>query len=350
MEDTGELKEKILAFMKEQAEKPLSLNELARNFAVKRDGLGSFKKLLRQMEEEASVIRTRTGHYALASKLNLVTGELICHPDGFGFVRPEDRQGEDVFINPRRLSGAMHGDKVVARVEGYKANGKREGGIIRVVKRAHKTIVGRFERAKGFSVVVPSDERVLDKIIILPRDAKGAEHGMIVEAEITRWPSKSSGPAGRIIETLGDPDDPDVEAGVILKKFGLPNRFPQAVMREAEAIPMSVTDADIQGRVDLRDKRIITIDGETAKDFDDAVLVERTQSGYCLFVSIADVSNYVKEGTVLDREAYERGTSVYFPDRCVPMLPEALSNGICSLNPNVDRLTMTAQIEFDKNG
>jgi len=350
MEEIDGLKEKILAFMQEQADRPLSTKELARNLGIKRDALSRFKKLLGRMEADASVIVTRTGHYALASKLNLVAGELICHPDGFGFVRPESGEGEDVFINPRKLSGAMHGDKIVARVDGYKSGGRREGSIVRIVKRAHKTVVGRFERASGFSVVIPSDERLLDKIIILPRDAMGAEDGMIVEAEITRWPSKSQGAAGRIIETLGAPDDADVEAGVILKKYGLPNKFPLHVAEEVKSVPVSVEEADVRGRADLRGKRIITIDGETAKDFDDAVFVERTPGGYRLFVSIADVSNYVKEGTAVDHEAYERGTSVYFPDRCIPMLPEALSNGICSLNPGVDRLTMTAEIDFNGNG
>ncbi len=338
-----------MEFMKEVSYRPMSFKELVRAFDIGKEEMDRFKKLLKGLLNEGTLIKIRGGRYGLPSKMNLVTGELFCHPDGFGFVKPEEG-GEDVFINPRRLGGAMHGDAVVARVEGYKDRGKREGRIIRVVKRAHKLIVGRFERSKGFGVVIPSDERILDKIIIPPSEMKGVPEGVIVTAEITKWPAKNISPAGKIIEVIGNPEDPEVEASVILKKFGLPNRFPADVVREAKEVPLEVLSSDIGGRVDLRDKATFTIDGETAKDFDDAVSIERTPHGYKLRVSIADVSHYVKEGSVLDNEAYSRGTSVYFPDRCIPMLPEALSNGICSLNPKVERLTLTAELDFDKGG
>ncbi|MBI5468170.1 MAG: ribonuclease R, partial [Deltaproteobacteria bacterium] len=192
--------------------------------------------------------------------------------------------------------------------------------------------------------------RILERIVIPPRETRGAVEGTIVTVEITRWPGRDTVPAGKILEVLGDPEDPDVEAEVILKKFGLPNRFPAAVEREVKDVPMTVGEADAEGRVDLRGFTTVTIDGETARDFDDAVSIDRTAHGYRLRVSIADVSRYVKEGCEIDAEAYARSTSVYFPDRCVPMLPEALSNGICSLNPGVDRLTMTAELEFDSGG
>lgn len=344
-----ESQKKILELMKEASYRPMSFKELLHLFDVRKEKRERFKRLVKDMVSEGTLVKIRGGRYGLPSKMNLVTGELICHPDGFGFVRPEEG-GEDIFINPRKLSGAMHGDAVVARVEGYKDRGRREGKVIRVVKRAHKVVTGRFERGKGFGVVVPSDERILERIVIPPRETRGAVEGTIVTVEITRWPGRDTVPAGKVLEVLGDPEDPDVEAEVILKKYGLPGRFPVAVEREVKDIPMTVGKADLEGRVDLRGFTTVTIDGETARDFDDAVSVDRTPHGYRLRVSIADVSRYVKEGTELDAEAYGRGTSVYFPDRCVPMLPEALSNGICSLNPDVERLTMTAELEFDSGG
>ncbi|MBE7415823.1 MAG: ribonuclease R [Deltaproteobacteria bacterium] len=287
----------------------------------------------------------------LPSRMNLVTGELVCHPDGYGFVVPEEgREEGDIFISSRRLSGAMHGDTVVARVEGSKRGGKREGSIIRITARAHKTIVGRFELARGFGVVIPSDERITSQIVVPLKEAAGAPHGRIVSAEITRWPAKEMAATAKIIEVLGDPDDPDVEADVILRKYGLSNRFPAAVMHEVKSVPKEVSPREIRGRTDLRERSVFTIDGETARDFDDAVSIEKTSRGYRLWVSIADVSHYVAEGTGIDKEGYARSTSVYFPDRAIPMLPEALSNGICSLNPRVDRLTMTAELEFDETG
>ncbi len=344
-----ESQKKILDLMKEGAYKPMSFKELLHLFDVRKDKRDRFKRMVKEMVSEGTLVMIRGGRYGLPSKMNLLTGELICHPDGFGFVRPEEG-GEDIFINPRKLGGAMHGDLVVARVEGYKDRGRREGKVIRVVKRAHKVVTGRFERGKGFGVVVPSDERILERIVIPPRETRGAVEGTIVTVEITRWPGPDTVPAGKILEVLGDPEDPDVEAEVILKKFGLPNRFPAAVEREVKDVPMTVGEADAEGRVDLRGFTTVTIDGETARDFDDAVSIDRTAHGWRLRVSIADVSRYVKEGSEIDTEAYARSTSVYFPDRCVPMLPEALSNGICSLNPGVDRLTMTAELEFDSGG
>jgi ribonuclease R len=344
-----ESQKKILDLMKEEAYKPMSFKELLHLFDVRKEKRDRFKRLVKEMVSEGTLVKIRGGRYGLPSKMNLLTGELICHPDGFGFVRPEEG-GEDIFINPRKLAGAMHGDVVVARVEGYKDKGRREGKVIRVVKRAHKVVTGRFERGKGFGVVVPSDERILERIVIPPRETRGAVEGTIVTVEITRWPGRDTVPAGKILEVLGDPEDPDVEAEVILKKFGLPNRFPAAVEREVKDIPMTVGEAETEGRVDLRGFTTVTIDGETARDFDDAVSIDRTAEGWRLRVSIADVSRYVKEGSEIDAEAYARSTSVYFPDRCVPMLPEALSNGICSLNPGVDRLTMTAELEFDSGG
>lgn len=356
MEKEGSQK-KILDFMQEGAYKPMSLKELVHFFDVRKEERDRFKKIIKDMAREGTLIKIRGGRYGLPSKMNLVTGELISHPDGFGFVRPEEG-GDDVFISPRRLAGAMHGDTVVTRVEasrnqrGKRAmRGKREGTIIRILKRANKLIVGRFEWGRGFGTVIPSDERITQQVIIPPAEAKNAEEGMIVSAEVVKWPERNLAAVGKIIEVIGRPEDPNVEAAVILKKYGLPNRFPADVMYEVKDVPSSVAPHESKDRVDLRNKLTITIDGETAKDFDDAVSIDKLPNGgYRLRVSIADVAYYVRENTLVDREAYARGTSVYFPDRCIPMLPEALSNGICSLNPNEDRLTMTAEVEFNSHG
>ncbi|MBI5561355.1 MAG: ribonuclease R [Deltaproteobacteria bacterium] len=340
---------KIYELMKEKTGRPLSIEELHAALGVHEEDKEGFSAQIREMLGDGLIIKTRSGRYGLASKMHLVVGELSCHPDGFGFVCPREGEGDDVFVNSRRLSGAMHGDTVVARVESER-RGKREGGVIRILKRAHKTIVGRFALEKGFGVVIPSSERLLDRFVIPPEDSKDARHGMIVSAQIVKWPEKNSLGIGRITDVIGAPDDADVEAEVILRKYGLPSRFPADVMEEIRDCPASVAEAEASGRVDLRGKTTFTIDGETAKDFDDAVSIDALPNGYRLRVSIADVSHYVSEGTKLDAEAYARSTSVYFPDRCVPMLPEALSNGICSLNPREDRLTLTAEMEFDDAG
>ena len=343
-------KQSFLQFMQDKAYRPLSFKELTRQMQISKEQRDLFKKLLKDLVKDGHVIKIRGERYGVPAKMNLVSGELTCHPKGFGFVMPEEG-GKDIFINPGNMKGAMHRDKVVARVEGRsKGNGKREGRIIRIVERAHKTIVGRFENGKGFGIVIPSDERVLQEIIIPPKEIKNAKQGEIVEAEITRWPAERIAPLGKIVAVLGNYDDPDVEIEVIVKKYGLFHRFPHNVITEAKEIPQMVAEEDIARRIDLRNKNTVTIDGETAKDFDDAVSLERTTQGYKLWVSIADVAHYVKEESHLDMEAYKRGTSVYFPDRCIPMLPEALSNGICSLNPNVDRLTLTAEMDFDHHG
>jgi len=349
----------VLGFMEEMKGKvarPVSMKELVKVFAVPPEERAVFKARIRRMVDEGVLVRVRGGRYGLASKMNLVTGTLQCHADGFGFVIPEKKvegagREADVFIGRRRLGGAMHGDTVVARVEGVKEGGKREGRVIRILKRANKTIVGRIHREKSLCELVPAEERILERIIVPSGCDKNAPDGVVVEVEITKWPTRHSSAMGRVIEVIGDPDDPDVEAGIILKKYGLSSRFGRSVLEEARDLAHEVTPGEMEGRRDLRDLLIVTIDGETAKDFDDAVGIERTSGGgYRLFVSIADVSHYVRPGSALDEEAFSRGTSVYFPDRCVPMLPESLSNGICSLRPGEVRLTMTAELTLNRNG
>ncbi len=352
--DDGQRKE-ILKFLGTVAGRPASFRELSKELRIRRDEREAFKAVVRSLVSDGSLVKIRGGRYGIASKMNLVTGEISCHPDGFAFLTPPDGS-KDIFIGPRKLAGAMHGDTVVARIEGKGGTqkgrnaGRREGSIIRVIKRAHKKIVGRFEKAGNLNVVIPANGKILERVIIPLNLSKGAAHGVMVEAEITRWPDKHFGATGRIIDILGDPEDPDVEAEVILRKYGLPSRFPDDVASDAGKVAHNISHAELKGRVDLRQRPTFTIDGETAKDFDDAVSIEKRPHGYTLFVSIADVSHYVREESAIDREAYSRGTSVYFPDRCVPMLPEALSNGICSLVPDSDRLTMTAELEIDEKG
>lgn len=342
-------RDKFLSFMQEEAYRPLSFRELVLGLGIPKSDRDEFKGLIRDMVKDGLIVKIKGGRYGLPARMNLVVGRLECHPDGYGFLIPEGG-GKDVFIGARGLKGGMHKDRVVVRLEGFKRDGKREGRVIRILERAHKRVVGKLERGKGFSFVTPSDERILQEIIIPPVEDKGLKHGEVVEVELTRWPAEHLNPMGRVVKVLGDPEDPDVEIEVIVRKYGLSYRFHSSVLQEAKAIPQVVTERDIKGRIDLRGLNIFTIDGEKARDFDDAVSVKAEDKGFRLWVSIADVSHYVKEGSGLDREAYGRGTSVYFPDRCIPMLPEALSNGICSLNPGVDRLAFTVEIGFTRDG
>ncbi|OGP32347.1 MAG: ribonuclease R [Deltaproteobacteria bacterium GWC2_42_11] len=345
----------LLKFMQDTAPRPLSLRELCAAFGIVRKERESFKKLVTDLVRDGSIVKIKGGRYGLPHKMNLVTGAIECHPDGYGFVIPDDG-GEDVFIKQRLLNGAMHRDRVVVRVEGFKRGGKRDGRVIRILERTNKTIVGRLEKGKGFNIVVPLDERLTSVCIIPERDKGMAQEGDVVIAEVVKWQDRgavkhfSAPVVGRIIEVLGDYEDPDVEIEVIARKYNLPYIFPSEVIGDANRIPQTVEEHEFKGRVDLRNITTFTIDGETAKDFDDAVSIEKLRNGCRLWVSIADVSHYVKENSNLDKEAFTRGTSVYFPGRCIPMLPEQLSNGICSLNPNVDRLAFTAEMEFDKDG
>jgi ribonuclease R len=280
--------------------------------------------------------------------MNLVTGKLRSHPDGYGFVEPQP-EGESVFISPARLWGAMDGDRVVVRVEGRGRGEKKEGSVIRILERARRRVVGKFLPLKRGAVVIPSDEKLQD-IMIAPGQSFGAAEGEIVEAEIVRWPLYRSPAMGRITERLGDPRDADVEREVIVRKYGLARRFPLTVTAEAKGAPQAVEHGEKAGRKDLTGLKIFTIDGESARDFDDAVGVERTKDGYRLFVCVADVGHYVRESTALDKEAHARGVSVYFPGHCIPMLPERISNGIASINAAVERLSVTVELHFDSAG
>ena len=310
------------------------------------------KRLVDDLIASGELIRLRGNRYSLpgAEASGNVHGTISVHRDGYGFVAP-DGGGDDVFVPAKAVGGALHGDKVSLRTEKSRmGRGKLEGRVVAVLERANSRVVGRLEENRRGAILVPEDIRI-GTFFAIPAKAKAnAVDGQQVVVEVTSWPVGGRPPEGKVIEILGWPDDPQVEVQTIIRRFDLPHRFEPATLAEAEAIPAQVGKDDLKDRVDLRKLPTVTIDGETAKDFDDAISLRPEGNHWRLWVSIADVSHYVKPGTQLDQEAYLRGTSAYFPDRCIPMLPERLSNGICSLNPHVDRLTMTAEMLFNQTG
>ncbi len=339
----------ILDLMRAE-DRPLLLREILRRLGLQKEQRHRAREFLRNLADEGRVVRIRGNRYGLPSKMNLIVGRIKTHPDGYGFVFPEEEGEEDIFISPRNLKEAMHGDRVVARVESIRKKGK-EGSIIRILERKTRKVVGKFMKAKNYSYVIPEDERILPEIFIPEGETKRARSNQIVVAEITRYPTERARPEGRITYILGYPDDPEIEPQIIIHKYELPYRFTSAALKEAQNLPSTPSPHEYRNRVDLRGIPTFTIDGENAKDFDDAVSVERERDGTIkLYVSISDVSYYVREGTSLDAEAYSRGTSVYFPDRAIPMFPPELSNEICCLHPRVDRLTLTAELRYDGNG
>jgi len=344
--------QELLEFMREKAYKPMTREELAAHFGVEgEEEAQAFARMLEELEREGRIVRTRTGRYGVPERMNLVRGRLQVHPKGFAFLLPDEEGLPDVYVHPSDLMGAMNGDTVLVRISSKDPSGHRlEGEVVRIVKRAVTEVVGLFQSHESFGFVIPDDRRI-NKDIFVPREAfGGAVTGQKVVVRIVRYPEGRSLAQGEIVEILGHKDDPGVDILSIVRKHGLPEKFPEDVLAEAEAVPDAITEEEIvsQGRRDLRGKTIITIDGEDAKDLDDAVHVEILPNGnWLLGVHIADVGYYVKENSALDREAYNRGCSVYLVDRVIPMLPRRLSNGICSLNPHVDRLTMTCEMEFD---
>ena len=305
--------------------------------------------MLDALLEAGEIVKLPGRLYALAGTAGALRGKLSVHRDGYGFVAPEDGSG-DLFVPARYLRDCMNGDLVEAQVVSVRRDGKKEGRVTALIQRGVTSVVGRFEALGKGGRVIPDDQRLGRDVVIAPGAVGGARDGQVVLAQITAYPTKVSGLAGKISEVLGDANDPEVEVLTVIKKYDLPHVFSEEVLAEAARQPSVVAEEALPGRTDLRQRTTVTIDGETARDFDDAVSVAREGANIRLWVSIADVSHYVREGSQLDGEAYLRGTSVYFPDRCIPMLPEALSNGICSLNPEVDRLTMTAEMLFDAGG
>lgn len=344
--------EKIQHFMRENAYKPLTLEELISVFGIKEYEVKDFVKIIDEMEKMGSIVKTRRGRYGVPERMNLVVGRLQGHQKGYGFIIPDNPEMPDVFIPAEGLNGAMHNDRVIARISRKEGvDRKPEGEIIRILERANKRLVGTFEKNKYFGFVIPDDPRIYHDVFIPKDEMNGAKNGHKVVVEILQWPEKRRNPEGRIVEILGSKDKPGVDIVSIIKKYDLPEEFPHEVIRQSEKIPDEIRQVDLKGRLDLRNYRMVTIDGEDAKDLDDAVSIEMLENGhYLLGVHIADVSYYVWENTPLDLEARKRGCSVYLVDRVIPMLPPKLSNKICSLNPGVDRLAMSVFIELDTRG
>jgi ribonuclease R len=340
--------EQILQLMEEE-DRPLLSREIIRHLGLGGELKQRTKELLKDLAEEGKIVRIRGNRYGLPLKMNLVVGKVRCHPDGYGFVIPEAEGEKDIFISPRNLKEAMNGDRVVARVESIRKKG-REGKVIRILERGFHKVVGKFMKAKHYSYLIPEDERILQEVYIPEGETKRARPNQLVVAEITQYPTERGRPEGRVIHILGYPDDPEVEPQIIIHKYDLPHRFSSAVLKEARSLPLTPSSYEYQDRVDLRGIPTFTIDGENARDFDDAVSIEKEKDGLKLYVSISDVSHYVKERSPLDEEAFLRGTSVYFPDRAIPMFPPELSNELCCLQPKLDRLTLTVELRYDMDG
>ncbi len=301
------------------------------------------------MVRDGQLLLNRRDGYGLAAKLDLIAGMVIANPDGFGFLRA-DEGGEDLFIPPKEMRAVMHGDRVLVNITGVDRRGRREAAIAEVLQRRRPRLVGRFDERAGIGLVIPDDRRLHQDVMIPPGQQGGAMPGQIVVAEITEAPSRDRPPIGRVVAVLGEKLEASLIVRVAIESHGLPHDWPTEVTREAEAVEPEVSAKERAGREDIRALPLVTIDGEDARDFDDAVFCEKNKNGFRLLVAIADVSHYVKPGTKLDDEAYDRATSVYFPGFVVPMLPETLSNGICSLNPKVERLCMVCDMQVDKHG
>lgn len=304
---------------------------------------------LRAMERDGQIIRNRRKGYVPVDQADLIAGRVTGHPDGFGFLIPE-AGGDDLFLSPRQMRRVLHGDRVVARVVGKDPRGRLEGSIVEVLERHNHSVVGRFFTESGVGFVIPDNKRISQDILIPPENQGDAQEGQIVVAAIVEQPNKRFQPIGKIVEILGEHRAPGMEIDIAIRAHELPYEWPQEVEDEATAYGADVAEDAKQGRLDLRDIPLVTIDGEDARDFDDAVYCERTDKGWKLFVAIADVSHYVAPSSALDQEAEKRGTSVYFPERVIPMLPEVLSNGLCSLNPEVDRLCMVCEMDISEAG
>ncbi len=342
--------EKILEFMSKGVYRPLKLRELAKAMRISEREYGSFRRMVRSMLREGLLVKVKRGRLGLPDKLNLVVGSLVSAKKGYGFVVPEDKS-EDVYVRADDVGTALHGDKVVVRLYGRRKGPTREGAIIKVLKRARTNLVGTYHKAKFFNFVEPDDRRIPRDIYVAPVNSKEAQDGQKVLISLEEWIDPHLGPEGKIVEVLGYPDDPGMDILTLMKDYGLPLGFPEEVESEAYQLPQNIGKKELDRRTDFRNKNCFTIDPADAKDHDDAVSLERKSDGnYLLGVHIADVSYYVKENSVLDREALKRGNSVYLVDRVIPMLPERLSNDLCSLKPNRNRLTLSCLLELDPEG
>ena len=352
------IREQVLALLARKDYRPLNKVDIARRLGFGGSERVALRKTLRELEHAGEIARIRKNRYVLPAEADLVAGKLSIHPAGYGFLSPEKSGDPDIFIAAENIGTAMHGDRVVARMSRDaphdRIKGRREGRIIRILERAHDTIVGTLQRSRNFYYVVPDDPRFVHDIYVRPeRDQQQGTSANVGDKVVVRldvWESRHVNPEGEIIEVLGSASAPGVDVLSIIRKYHLPAEFPKDVLDQAERISEKIGSRQLESREDLRKEFIVTIDPDDARDFDDAIQVEKTGTGWRLGVHIADVAAYVEPASALDREARRRGNSVYLPDRVIPMLPERLSNGVCSLNPGVDRLTHSVFIHFDKHG
>jgi len=346
-------REFILQLLAEAGE-PVEAEDLAFRLGLEPEEYETFFNRLRAMQRDGQLLFNRRGALCLPEKIEVKSGRVEGHPDGFGFFIPDDKSG-DMFLPEKEMRGVLHGDRVMVREHGQDRRGRKEGKVVEVLEHANTTLVGRLYRERGYQWVVAENKKISQDILIPDHADMGAGSGQVVMVEITAQPTKQAPPVGRVIQILGNYADPGMEIEIALRKHDLPHEFPPDVVAQARKLPKGVTKKDLapEGsleREDVRDLPLVTIDGEDARDFDDAVYCQPEGRGFRLWVAIADVSHYVKPGTPLDREAYNRGNSVYFPRRVIPMLPEELSNGLCSLNPQVDRLCMMCEMEVTSTG
>ncbi|MGG0888245.1 ribonuclease R [Cytobacillus horneckiae] len=350
--NSKELIDQLLNYMKDEAYKPLTVQEMEEAFGIEDSSqFKDFVKALVLMEERGLVVRTRSNRYGLPEKMNLIRGKLSGHAKGFAFVIPDEPGMDDIFIPPNETNNAMHGDIVLARVSSESSGQRREGTVVRILERGVQQIVGTYTESKHFGFVIPDDKKFASDIFIPKAASKGAVEGHKVVVKLTTYPEGRKSAEGEVTEILGHKNDPGVDILSIIHKHGLPMEFPSDVLEQAEQTPEQISEKEIENRRDLRNQTIVTIDGADAKDLDDAVTVTKLENGnYKLGVHIADVTYYVQENSAIDAEAADRATSVYLVDRVIPMIPHRLSNGICSLNPKVDRLTLSCEMEITSEG
>ncbi|WP_024851479.1 ribonuclease R [Hydrogenovibrio kuenenii] len=336
--------------MLENEQKPMRIKQIADSLEIEDDErFEALSRRLKAMVRDGQLLRNRRGAFGLIQKMDLIKGKVLGHPNGFGFVEPEDG-GSDLFLSEKEMHKVFHGDIVIASVIGVDRKGRREGMVVEVVQHNNEKVLGRLHYEDGLAWVQPTNSKIAQDVFI-PKDGLiDAEEGQIVMVEIIHQPTKRSSAIGKIIEVVGDYMAPGMEIDSAIYAHGIPNEWSDELLAELDSIPNEVTEAEIEGRKDLRNLPLVTIDGEDSKDFDDAVFAKRRKKGWRLVVAIADVSHYVTSGSALDKEAFERGNSVYFPQKVIPMLPEKLSNEMCSLNPKVDRLCMVCDMSIDEHG
>ncbi len=342
-------REAVIAILSDRDE-PISGDKLLSALGVSSENdIESMSRRLRAMERDGQILKNRRGRYGLVSRMDMISGTITGHADGFGFLIPEEG-GEDLFLSPKQMRKVFHGDRVIGIVTGIDKRGRREGNIVEILERRHQFIVGKYISESNVGFVIPDDKRLSQDIIIPPGKAGTARPDQIVNAKITKQPDVRSQAVGEIVEVLGDQMAPGMEIEMAVRKYELPYSWPAAAEQEASQFSENVSESSKSGRIDLTGLPLVTIDGEDARDFDDAVYCEKNGKDWRLLVAIADVSSYVKRDSQLDKEAYNRGTSVYFPNRVIPMLPEILSNGLCSLKPDVNRLSMVCEINITAAG